>query len=86
LATIVLTERNEPKKKVHPANFTEEEAFDVPDNLEPAWHAFVFGHDEDTDEFELVEQLASQGDAHALTIQSFEQDLEARVPQICRVP
>eukprot|EP00435_Cladocopium_sp_Y103_P036457 s436_g9.t1 len=76
LATRILTGQNEPKKKVYPTNYIEEESSDLQDSLEPAWHAASTGYDEDIDDSDLVEQLASQGDSDALVIQSFEQDLE----------
>eukprot|EP00435_Cladocopium_sp_Y103_P061152 s1573_g22.t1 len=76
LATRVLTGGNEPKKKVYPVNFTEEEPADASDSFEPAWNVTNVGHDDEYDEGEWIEQLASQGDSDALVIQTFENDLE----------
>ena len=76
LATRVLTGGNDPKKKVYPVNFTEEEPAETSDSFEPAWNVTSLGHDEDYEDAEWIEQLASQGDSDALVIQTFEHDLE----------
>ena len=76
LATRVLTGINEPKKKVYPTNFIEEESHDPTDAFEPAWTASSYVAEEEPDDFEVIEILANQGDADALTIQTFESDLE----------
>ena len=70
LATKVLAGPNEPKKKIYPVNFTE----DV-EHHEPNEAAWVTSHEEE-DDWDQIEQLAQQGDEDALTIQTFEQDLE----------
>ncbi len=72
LATRVLSGPSDVKKKVYPVNFTEEEASDVLEGGETAWNV---SHD-DEDDWDNMESLIQQGDADALTIQTFEQDLE----------
>ena len=76
LATRVLTGGGEPKKKVYPTNFVDEDAAEPRDTHETAWHVSNHGYDYEYDEMEMIEQLAPQGDADALGIQSFESDLE----------
>eukprot|EP00435_Cladocopium_sp_Y103_P005105 s4875_g1.t1 len=76
LSTKVLTSANEQRKKVYPTNFVEEDPSDSTDVLEPAWHVASHVNDEEYDDSEVIEQLASQGDADALVIQTFESDLE----------
>ena len=73
LATRVLTSASDPKKKVYPVNFSEADASESSETNETAWHVLP---DEEDDEGESIEYLAQQGDADALTIQTFEQDLE----------
>eukprot|EP00435_Cladocopium_sp_Y103_P025468 s968_g6.t1 len=77
LATRVLTGSNEPKKRVYPTNFVEEDHHESSESqaLEPAWHA-ISQYDDDWDDSEMVEHYASLGDADALAVQSFESDLE----------
>ena len=72
LATKVLAGPNDPKKKIYPVNYTEDEVNEQPEPNESAWVA----HHEEEDDWDHVEQLAQQGDEDALTIQTFEQDLE----------
>ena len=74
LATRVLTSASDPKKKVYPVNFSEADAGESSELGETAWH--VSPEEEEEDEGESIEYLAQQGDADALTIQTFEQDLE----------
>ena len=77
LATRVLTGPNEPKKKVYPINFTEEEITES-ETSETAWHVVNQG-DEDgflVDDPDMISEMVMQGDADALVIQGFEQDLE----------
>eukprot|EP00435_Cladocopium_sp_Y103_P067100 s130_g29.t1 len=76
LATRVLTGSTEQRKKVYPTNYTEDDVPDTSESLEPAWHASAYQIEDDYDDTELIEQLAQQGDADALVIQSFESDLE----------
>ena len=72
LATRVLSGPGDVKKKVYPVNFTEEENSDVFEGGETAWNV---SHD-DEDDWDNLDSLIQQGDADALTIQTFEQDLE----------
>ena len=76
LATRVLAGRNDPRKKVYPTNFVDEEPVESSDNFEPAWNVTSSGADDDYDDSEFIEQLANQGDSDALVIQTFENDLE----------
>ena len=73
LATRVLTSASDPKKKVYPVNFSEADAGESSELDETAWHV---SPEEEEDEGESIKYLAQQGDADALTIQTFEQDLE----------
>ena len=73
LATRVLTSANEPKKKVYPVNYSEVDHGEPSEPGETAWHV---SPEEEDEEGESIEYLAQQGDADALTIQTFEQDLE----------
>ena len=72
LATRVLSGPGDVKKKVYPVNFTEEENSEAVEGGETAWNV---AHD-DEDDWDNFDYLVQQGDADALTVQTFENDLE----------
>ena len=76
LATSVLNS-GEPKKKIYPTNFVEPEtsAQGSTEGDGTSASIFVANHDDEENEFEIVEDFAQQGDADALHMLNFEKDL-----------
>ena len=79
LSTKVLLSAGEPKKKVYPANFVEQDETGVnmaedEGNFQSTFNVSV--DEEDILTAEHIEQLAGQGEEGALVIQQFEQDFE----------
>eukprot|EP00435_Cladocopium_sp_Y103_P051036 s1582_g15.t1 len=77
LATSILSP-NDVKKKVYPTNFVEPESSYVAMESDPSasYGGSAYFVDDDEVDQEYLDQLASQGDADALNVVSFEQDLE----------
>ena len=72
LATSVLSSGSEPRKKVYPTNYVEQEP-EQEAHMASAYH--VANEDDDLDP-EILEALVNQGDPDALNVMSFERDVE----------
>ena len=75
LSTKVLTSQGEPKKKIYPTNYVEEEV-QSQENPEDAGDYALAAWEEEEISSENVEALGNQGDQDALTVMNFEKDLE----------
>eukprot|EP00435_Cladocopium_sp_Y103_P065523 s232_g27.t1 len=84
LSTRVLLGTTEPKKKIYPTNFTENEGkYAMQDDeisVQSTYQATV--DEEDALTTEVIEQLAQAGDDDALVVQQFEKDFEDMVQDI----
>ena len=68
------------KKKIYPTNFIEPDEMEFNKDIN---QTYAMGHeDEEELTYETIENMASWGDADALTVQTFERDLEELMQEV----
>ena len=82
LATSVLTNPSDQKKKVYPTNYVEPEGEKMTHEDPPYAPTFHVTYEDEEMDYETVEYMANQGDADALNVMSFEKDLEDMLQEI----